>query len=229
LRLRTPRGEHDFRVAGIIMDMNQGGFTVLGSWDVLRAYFGQSASGASIYYARLAPEAAAQRATVERALKEGVGKRRHLDVTDSEEFRNQIRRAFDQFFAMFDTVVAIAILVGALGVINTLTMSILERTREIGMLRSLGMTRRQVVWMVLAEAAVMGIIATLMGIGAGLALTAVMVKSMSVNTGWSLNYVFPAEPLIISIAITLVVSQVAAIYPTWRAVRAGIVESIQSE
>jgi len=209
--------------------MNQGGFTVLCSWDVLRTYFGQSASGASVYYVRLAPGADAQRAAVERALKEGVGKRRHLDVTNSEEFRNQIRQAFDQFFAMFDTVVAIAILVGAMGVINTLTMSILERTREIGMLRSLGMTRGQVVWMVLAEAAVIGIIATLMGIGAGLALTAVMVKSMSVSSGWSLSYVFPTAPLIVSIAITLVISQVAAIYPTWRAVRAVIVESMQGE
>ena len=123
---------------------------------------------------------------------------------------------------MFDTVVAIAILVGALGVVNTLTMSILERTREIGMLRSVGMTRGQIVWMVLAEAAVMGVIAALMGIGAGLALTAVMVKSMSVNSGWSLSYVFPTGPLIVSIAITLVVSQLAALYPTWRAVRRSL-------
>jgi putative ABC transport system permease protein len=126
-------------------------------------------------------------------------------------------------------VIAIAVLVGALGVVNTMTMSILERAREIGMLRSVGMSRGQVVWMVLAEAMAMGVIAALMGIGSGLALTAVMVKSMSVNTGWSLSYVFPTGPLIVSIAITLVVSQVAALYPTWRAVRAVIVESIKSE
>ncbi len=227
LRLRTPRGEHDLRVAGIVMDINQGGFTVLCPWNVLSEYFGQSASGASVYYARLEPGVG--RAAVERALKEGVGRRRHLDVTDSEEFRNQIRLAFDQFFAMFDTVVAIAILIGALGVINTLTMNILERTREIGTLRSVGMTRWQIVWMMLAEAAVMGVIAALMGIGSGLALTAVMVRAMSVNSGWNLSYVFPTAPLVISIVITFVVSQVAALYPTWRAVRIVIVESIKGE
>jgi len=83
--------------------------------------------------------------------------------------------------------------------------------------------------MVLAEAAVMGVIAALMGIGAGLALTAVMVKGMSVNTGWSLSYVFPTVPLLLSIAITLVLSQAAAIYPTWRAASAVVVESVQSE
>jgi len=74
----------------------------------------------------------------------------------------------------------------------------------------------------------MGVIAALMGAGSGLALTAVMVRGMSVNSGWSLSYVFPTAPLLVSIGITLVVSQVAALYPTWRAVRTVIVESIQS-
>jgi putative ABC transport system permease protein len=191
----------------------------------LDKYFGSR--GASVYYVRLAP--GADYFTVEQALKDGVGKSRHLDITNSEEFRAQIRQAFDQFFALFDTTVVMAILVGALGVVNTLTMSILERAREIGMLRSVGMTRWQVVWMILAEAAAMGIIAALMGVGAGLALTAVMVKGMSVNTGWSLSYVFPTAPLLASIAITLVVSQVAALYPTWRAVKTVVVEAIKSE
>ena len=226
LRLRTPRGERDLRVAGIVMDINQGGYTMLASWDILDQYF-RGARGASVYYVRLAP--GADYDTVEQALKEGVGKSRHLDITNSEEFRAQIRQAFDQFFALFDTTVVIAILIGALGVVNTLTMSILERTREIGLLRSVGMTRGQVVWMVLAEAAAMGLIAALMGVGAGLALTAVMVKGMSVNTGWSLSYVFPAVPLAASIVITLVVSQVAALYPTWRAVKLVVVEAIKCE
>jgi ABC-type antimicrobial peptide transport system permease subunit len=74
-----------------------------------------------------------------------------------------------------------------------------------------------------------GVIAALIGVGAGLALLAVMIKGMEVNSGWSLSYVFPTMPLIVSIAITLVVSQVAALYPTWRAVKTVIVESIQSE
>jgi putative ABC transport system permease protein len=190
-------------------------------------YFGKSARGATVYYARLAP--GADHATVEQALKDGVGKSRHLDITNSEEYRVQIQQAFDQFFALFDAVVVIAVLVGALGMVNTLTMSILERTREIGMLRGVGMTRWQIVWMILAEAAAMGIIATLMGVGAGLALLAVMIKGMEVNSGWSLSYVFPIVPLIVGIAIMLVVSQLAALYPTWRAVRTVIVEAIQSE
>jgi ABC-type lipoprotein release transport system permease subunit len=56
-----------------------------------------------------------------------------------------------------------------------------------------------------------------------------MIKGMEVNSGWSLSYVFPTMPLMVSIAITFVVSQLAAMYPTWRAVKTVIVESIQSE
>jgi len=227
LRLRTPRGERDLRVAGIAMDLSQGGYAILGSWDVLANTFGQSGRGASVYYARLAP--GADYATVERALKAGVGQRRHLDISNSEEFRNQVRQAFDQFFALFDTVIVIALLVGALAVVNTMTMSVLERGRELGMLRSVGMTRAQVLWLILAEAAVMGVVAALMGALSGLALTAVMVKGMSVNTGWSLSYIFPTGPLAASLVVALLVSQVAALYPTWRAVKTAIVQAIQSE
>jgi putative ABC transport system permease protein len=108
-------------------------------------------------------------------------------------------------------------------------MSVLERGREIGMLRGVGMTRAQVTWLILAEAAAMGVIAALMGAGAGLALTAVMVKGMSVNTGWSLSYVFPTAPLVASLVVALLVSQLAALYPAWRAVRTAIVQAIQSE
>jgi len=200
---------------------------VIGTEDLAANYFGRSARGASLYFARLAP--GADFTTVEQALKESVGKSRHLDIVNSDDYRALIRQAFDQFFALFDVIVIVAVLVGALGVVNTLTMSILERAREMGMLRSVGMTRAQTVWMVLAEALALGLIAALMGTGAGLALAAVLVKGMSVNSGWSLRYIFPAGPLLAGIAITLVVSQVAALYPTWRAVRTVIVQAIQSE
>jgi hypothetical protein len=62
LRMRTPAGERDVRVAGIVMDIGQGGLTMIGAWDILN-YFGKSARGVSVYYARLTPGAA--RAAVE--------------------------------------------------------------------------------------------------------------------------------------------------------------------
>ena len=62
----------------------------------------------------------------------------------------------DQAFRMFDVLTLISIVIGSLGVVNTLTMSVIERTREIGMLRAVGTTRGQIILMVLAEASLMG-------------------------------------------------------------------------
>jgi putative ABC transport system permease protein len=225
LRIRTARGEHDFRVAGIVTDILQGGRSIIGSWSDMRKYFGQD--NASFYIARLAPGANAK--TVEQRLKDGIAKSRHLTIQSGDEWRAEMREMSLQFFMLFDAIVYVAIIVGALGVVNTMTMSVLERTHEIGMLRGVGMTRTQVTWMVMAEAAAMGVIAALFGVGAGLGLSFIMVTGMKQGTGWSVSWVFPTQPLYASIIIALAVSQLAAIYPTWRAVRTVIVETIKHE
>ncbi len=225
IRLRTARGEQDFRVAGIIMDVFQGGRSIMGSWDDMRRYFGQN--NASFFIASLKPGADSK--AVEQTLNDSIAKSRHLTVQAGDEWRGELRRQSSQFFLLFDAIVVVAVIVGALGVVNTMTMSVLERSREIGMLRSVGMTRTQVTWMVLAEAAAMGVIAAIFGVGAGVWLSTVMVAGMSQGTGWNISYVFPTVSLYVSIVIALVVSQVAAIYPTWHAVRTVVVETIKAE
>src|SRR5690606_31039535 len=75
-----------------------------------------------------------------------------LLIESNKELRIQAENLMAQAFSMFDVLGLLSVVVAALGVLNTLTMSVLERTREIGMLRSMGMTRAQVVKMVLSEA-----------------------------------------------------------------------------
>lgn len=225
LRIRTARGERDFRVAGIVTDIMQGGRSIIGSWSDMRQYFGQN--NATFYIAKLASGVDA--ATVEQTLKDDVGKSRHLTVQSGDEWRAEMREMSLQFFTLFDAIVFVAVVVGVLGVVNTMTMSVLERVREIGMLRSVGMTRAQVTWMVLAEAGAMGVIAALFGVGAGLLLSVMMVGGMKQGTGWSLTWVLPSGPLRAGVLIALGVSQVAAIYPTWRAVQTVIVDTIKHE
>jgi putative ABC transport system permease protein len=99
----------------------------------------------------------------------------------------------NQAFSMFDVLGIIAVMVAALGVVNTLTMSVIERTREIGMLRSIGMTRAQIVKMVLAEAGLLGIIGGLMGLAFGVLLTKIFLTSMTAMSGYSLDLIIPSE------------------------------------
>jgi putative ABC transport system permease protein len=123
----------------------------------------------------------------------------------------------------------IALLVGALGVVNTLTMNVVERTQEIGMLRSIGLTRRQTLMMVLAESLLMGLIGGVLGLGFGVVLTRIFLWSMTAMSGYKISFVLPLQAVAASLLIALVVSQLAAIFPARRAARIRILEAIHYE
>jgi putative ABC transport system permease protein len=120
-------------------------------------------------------------------------------------------------------------LVGALGVVNTLTMSVIERTQEIGMLRSIGMTRWQVMRMILAEAGLMGIVGGVLGLAFGIILSRIFLLSMTAMSGYKLTYVISAAAVGVGAAISLIVSQLAALLPARRAAQWRILDAIHYE
>jgi putative ABC transport system permease protein len=158
-----------------------------------------------------------------------LGRADEFEVQSAAAFRASFSRDIMSFMAIFQVVVYIAVLVAGLGVVNTMTMNILERVREIGMLRSIGMTRGQVGRMVLAEAGAMGVIGGLFSIGIGWLVSKDMVTGMSQGTSWQFNYIFPTLAFVSAAITALVISQLAALYPLWRAGRMRIIEAIQHE
>jgi putative ABC transport system permease protein len=131
--------------------------------------------------------------------------------------------------AIFNVVVYIAFLVAGLGVINTMTMNILERVREIGVLRAVGMTRGQVGRMVLAEAGAMGFIGGAFGLAIGWLIAEDMVAEMSRGSSWQFDFIFPGVAFIGAAITAVVISQLAALYPAQRAGGMHVVEAIQHE
>jgi putative ABC transport system permease protein len=83
--------------------------------------------------------------------------------------------------------------------------------------------------MVLAESLAMGVIGGVFGLLVGLPLSWMTVVGMSQGTGWEMDYVFPVDSFLSGVVIALVVSQVAALYPVWRAGKMGILEAIRSK
>jgi len=75
---------------------------------------------------------------VQNRIDELYGNRYHLNLISNESIRERVMTLMDQAFSMFDVMALVSIVVGSLGIINTLTMSVIERTREIGMLRAIG-------------------------------------------------------------------------------------------
>jgi putative ABC transport system permease protein len=168
-------------------------------------------------------------AEVQSRLKRGIGKTKNLEITAGDEFRRNFSTQIQQFFMLFDAMVWISVIVGALGVINTMTMNILERVREIGTMRSIGMNRSQLAQMVLSEAMAMGALGSLFGIAVALPMSTVMVQGMSEGSGFPIRYVFPATAFLIGVIVALVISQLAALYPTWRASKISVTEAIRAE
>ena len=224
LRLRTARGESDFVVAGIVVDMYLAGQVVIFSRDDLRDYFGETRV---LYFAvKVAPGVSP--ADVESRL-ESLAKRRHLVFQLTQDFRRQMYRQYDAVMTMLNAVVGLILVMSALGIMNTMSMSVIERVKEFGMLRSLGMLSTQVMTMVLGEAASISMIGAFFGLIAGVAISFIMIAGMNEGAGWKMDYVFPASYMALGLALSWLVSQIAASYSAWRAMRLDAVEAMRHE
>jgi putative ABC transport system permease protein len=225
ISLKTRRGLKDFEIAGVVVDFYNQGLVVQGSWEDMRRYF--NIKDANTLLVKVNDDISAS--SVQDRIDAQLGDRYHLILISNDMIREQVLNLMDQAFRMFDVMALISIVVGSLGVINTLTMSVIERTREIGMLRAIGTTRGQIVKMVLAEALLMGVIGGILGLGTGVILARILFIGMTTMSGYRLTFVLPPEGIIISVVIALIVSQVAAITPALRAARVRILEAVHYE
>jgi len=223
--LETRRGQQPFTIAAVVVDFSSQGFTINGSRADVERYFGRRKVDTFILNVTENTDITA----VGELIKDRHGQSRHITVETTESFRRRVNDVSRNAFALFDVLGMIGMIIAALGVINTLMMNIFERQREIGGLRSLGMTRGQIARMILAESGTMGFIGGIFGIGFGLALSRIFLLGIQGIAGYTLNYHLPPESLVISAVIALVVSQGAALYPAWRASQIRIVEAIQHE
>jgi putative ABC transport system permease protein len=223
--LKSRSGYREFEIVGVVVDFYNQGLVVQGGWETMRRYF--RIDDASTFYVKVDPGVSVSK--VQNMIESEYGKRYHLTLIANDAIRGQVTTLMDQAFSMFDVMALISIVVGSLGVVNTLTMSVIERTREIGMLRAIGTTRGQIVKMVLAEAALMGAIGGLLGLATGIVLARILFIGMTTMSGYQLSFVLPPQAVWLSLVIALIVSQVAAIPPALRAARIRILEAVQYE
>jgi putative ABC transport system permease protein len=134
--------------------------------------------------------------------------------------------ALSEVFGLFDALALVAVLVAALGIVNTLTVSVLERVRELGVLRAAGMTRGQVRRTVVVEAGILGIVGSLLGVATGLVAGAILVLLAG---GGPLILDLPWTSIAVAVGLGVGVSMAAAWYPARLASRLAIVAAVQHE
>lgn len=223
--LKTRGGERRFTVAAVVVDFYNQGLVIDGSWQDMERYF--RLRDANTLLVKVAsgftPDAVGDE------IDRRYGDRERLVIESNQSLLGRISNLMQQAFRMFDVLALVAMLVGLFGITNTLTMNVIERTQEIGMLRSVGMTRSQVMRMILSEAALMGLIGGLMGLVFGVLLSRLFLTAMTSMSGYRITYVLPPDRMVMALVIALLTSQAAALFPTLRAARVRILEAVHYE
>lgn len=146
-----------------------------------------------------------------------------LESNPIERIQGAVADALARVFSVFDALAVIAVIVAALGIVNTLTMGVIERIREIGVLRAIGMSRRQVMRMVVVEAMILGVVGVVLGSVTGVAAGAMLLQLAG---GLGAQGGVPWLPIGIAAVLGLVLPALAAIYPARVAARISIVQAL---
>lgn len=150
-----------------------------------------------------------------------------VSVMDGEEFGDELAGQVDQVLVILYALLGLSIVIAVLGIVNTLALSISERTREIGLLRAVGLGRLQLASAVTIESVLTAVFGTVLGIGVGAGLAATM-PSVFRDEGFT-ALVVPWGPLAVLLGLAVVVGVLAAAWPAIRAARMDVLEAIAYE
>jgi putative ABC transport system permease protein len=135
-------------------------------------------------------------------------------------------KGVDKLLNLLYVLLALSVVVSLFGMVNTLVLSVFERTREVGMLRAVGMTRRQVRRMIRSESIVTALIGAALGLPLGIFLAWMVTKALS---GQGVSFVIPGRLLVYFVWVAVSAGLLAAIVPARRASRLKVLESLQYE
>jgi putative ABC transport system permease protein len=214
IELPTPRGPVTFRVAGVFRDYaRSAGFLMIQRRNYERHWNSLPAQTAAL---TLSPEANPD--ALADTFRARFGAQGQFSIHSNAGLRARIFEIFDQTFAVTLVLRAISVLVAAAGVTLSLLILAAEREREIGVLRAIGASRGQVVGLFLREAALIGFIASAVGIASGACLA--MVLTWVINKaffGWTIRLGYPLDTLLATPLWIIPVAILAALLPAWRA------------
>jgi putative ABC transport system permease protein len=165
-------------------------------------------------------------ASTTRALERTVANFPDAKVQTRAEWITQQDEDFNQFLYMLYVLLALSVIVSIFGMVNTLVLSVFERTRELGMLRAVGMTRRQARRMVRHESVVTALIGAALGLPLGIFLAALVTVALA---QFEVQFSIPVGQLVVFAVVAMIVGILAALLPARRAARLNVLHALQYE
>ncbi|HKU40183.1 MAG TPA: FtsX-like permease family protein [Polyangiales bacterium] len=226
LPLSTQLGTRPFRVAGVFVDYTSDVGTLL--FD--RATYVESFRDTRVDTYELHLHEPSTAEAVRRRIHLWLGENHALYVLTSREFRNEVSVTTDQIFSLVRALELVALIVAVLGIVNSQFANVLDRTRELAVLRALGMLRGQLRRMVVIEATLVGSIGTLAGVLLGFAFGHLLLDHINlVQTGWYFPFRISFASILEVSCLTVPASALAGLYPAAEAARLNITEALESE
>ncbi len=226
LTLNSPSGELQVPIAGVFYSYSTEHGLIILDRQLFKKYWKDPFVNSLIVYLKSGTDLQ----KVREAILNRFGNTHNIMVITNRTLRETVLDIFDQTFAITSGLELIAIIVAVLGIANALLASILERRREIGILRSVGATRTQVMKIILYEAGLMGIISQLLGLITGIFLSFILIYVINKQSfGWTIQFFFPFTLIPKSLLIVLATSILAGYFPAKQAVQLKVVETMRYE
>jgi putative ABC transport system permease protein len=222
LRMHTQRGsERQLTVVGVY-DSKLLRMPVISEADAVAGFRTDQMNEA---YIQLADGADAQ--AVQRQLDPLVADNPEVSVQDQSDLIESAKSQVDTMVVMLYVLLGLALVIAVLGIVNTLALSVLERTRELGLVRAIGMRRRQVMQMVTVESVVIAVFGALLGVVVGAGLGTAVVRALA-DEGIS-ELAVPWTSMGAFVGLAVVIGLLAAVLPAVRAARTNVLAAIAYE
>jgi putative ABC transport system permease protein len=150
-----------------------------------------------------------------------------VTVKNEAEFAQEQREPIDQFVLMIFALLGLALVIAVLGIVNTLALSVIERTREVGLLRAIGVSRAQLRRMITLESVVISVLGAVLGVVLGLGFGVALMYALR-DQGLEAISV-PTLQLAVFLGLSLVIGVLAAVFPARRAARLDVLQAIATE
>ncbi len=193
------------------------------SLDTYEKYFPEQLDA----YVMVKIDPGAQPATVQRGIETATTEFGNIEVQNQAAFRDKQVGFINQLVGLITALLLMAIVIALFGIVNTLGLSIFERTRELGLLRAVGMTRRQVRSMIRWESVIIAIFGAALGVAIGIAFGWALQQSLASEGVTELK--IPVAQLVVYVIFAGLAGVVAAIFPARRAARLNVLEAIAYE
>lgn len=223
--LLTPSGEVTYKIVAVASDyLNAKTTTLYISHSNIGADFGRTED----IFLRVNRAPGADAAQVEAGLREALKPYPQFKLLVGQAYIDENIKLFDSMFLGMYVLVLFLAIPSLIAMVNTLAIGVIERTREIGLLRAVGATRNQIRAIVLAEALILAAIGTAFGLLSGVYLGYMAITAFS-NLGFPMDYSFSADGILLATAAGLLFGAFAAIIPARQAARLEIVQALRYE